>query len=73
MRIDVAYWLVKLHSVRGNIIKTLLTITLVASATFYFGSEAKAAMDTVELQKQHNAQIEQLLSGKGYLSCSILI
>lgn len=45
--------------------KTLLTITPVASTTFYFGSAAQAAMDTVELQKQHNAQIEQLLNGKG--------
>ena len=46
--------------------KTLLTIAIIASATTYFGSAAKAAMDTVELQNQHNAQIEQLLTGKGY-------
>lgn len=45
--------------------KTLLTIALVASATSYFGSAAQAAMNTVKLQKQNNAQVEQLLSGKG--------
>jgi len=46
--------------------KTLLTIAIIASTTAYFGSAAKAAMNTVELQNQHNAQIEQLLNGKGH-------
>lgn len=62
--IDAAYWLEKLHSVRGNIMKTLVTNAITASTTAYFGSAAKVAMNTVELQKRHNVQVDQLLVGK---------